>query len=128
MIRLFFLFAIVLITSSCKQETLPILGETSVDAATGEIVYYKAPDFQLTNQLNTVSSATDFQDKIQVIDFFFTSCPTICPQMTTHLKLVEDAFAKAENVQIISYSIDPVNDTPEKLSAYAENYEIDTNK
>lgn len=126
--RLSSLLAIAILISSCKRATLPILGETSVDKATGEIVYYKAPDFQLTNQFNTISAECDFRDKIQVIDFFFTNCPTICPQMTKHLKLVEEAFAKEEKVQIISYSIDSINDTPERLNAYSENYHIDSHK
>ncbi|WP_299670290.1 SCO family protein [uncultured Polaribacter sp.] len=126
--KLVILFALAVFLCSCKREKLPILGETSVNAITGDIVYYKAPDFELTNQLNSISTAIDFQHKIKVVDFFFTSCPTICPQMTKHLKLVEEAYKDEDRVAIISYSIDPKNDTPKRLQAYAENHNIDTNK
>ena len=63
-----------------------------------------------------------------MVDFFFTSCPTICPQMTNHLKLVEQAFLQEDRVGIISISIDPKNDTPERLLEYSKNYDINTDR
>ena len=80
----------------------------------------------MTNQNNSGVDSRTFEGKIQVIDFFFTSCPTICPKMTSHLKLVEAAFEHEARVQILSFSIDPKNDTPERLVAYADQYDIDT--
>lgn len=122
-------FILILMLFSCSQkETLPIFGETSIDKETGELVYYKAPEFQLTNQFNELNKSEDFIGKIQVIDFFFTSCPTICPQMTKHLKLVEDEFQAEERLAIISYSIDSKNDTPKRLRAYSEAYQINNKK
>jgi protein SCO1/2 len=118
-----------LMVVSCGQRVeLPILGETSVDPYTGDLVHYKAPDFQMKNQLNSVSHRDAYNGKVHVVDFFFTSCPTICPQMTNHLKRVEEAYAKEDRVSILSYSIDPVTDTPERLKAYAEEYDIDDSK
>ncbi|WP_046755991.1 SCO family protein [Kordia jejudonensis] len=119
---------IILSAISCKNERLPILGQTTTDNETGEVLHYKAPSFNLTNQLSSSVTEADFKDKIHVVDFFFTSCPTICPQMTNHLKLVEKVFMKEDRVAIISYSIDPKNDTPEQLKRYAKNYDIDNNK
>ena len=114
---------------SCEEEAkLPILGESSVDPGTGMLVHYKAPKFQMKNQLNFVSERASYDGKVQVVDFFFTSCPTICPQMTTHLKLVEEAYAEDDEVAIISYSIDPEKDTPQRLKAYAQEYDIDDSK
>ncbi len=120
------LLGILLVTLACgsKNEQLPILGETHLNAE-GEVVHYTTPSFQLTNQLNESVDSNVFTDKITVVDFFFTSCPTICPQMTTHLKLVEEAFNQDDNVAIVSVSIDSNYDTPDILKNYAEKYEID---
>ncbi len=119
-------FAILMLfTMSCNNRQLPILGEMAINA-NGETEYYTTPDFEMVNQNNTGIHSASFEGKIQVVDFFFTSCPTICPKMTSHLKLVEDAFKHEERVQILSFSIDPKNDTPQRLEAYANQYEIDT--
>ncbi|WP_456311661.1 SCO family protein [Pseudomonas shirazensis] len=115
-------------TGCTKTDKLPILGELSTDPLTGKSSYYQTPEFQLKNQFNQEVTHLDFENKIQVVDFFFTSCPTICPKMTTHLKLVEKAFEKADEVAIVSYSIDFKNDSPAKLKQYSENYKIDNNK
>lgn len=117
-----------IITSCSEKEGLPILGETKVEVGTGNLIYYKTPEFNLTNQFNEKVSSQDFKGKIHVVDFFFTSCPTICPQMTNHLKSVEQAFLKENNIEIISISIDPKNDTPEQLLEYSKSYDIDTDR
>lgn len=122
------LILIALLHACNHTERLPILGETTIDKETGELVYYKAPEFQLTNQMNKVANNDAFKGKIQVVDFFFTNCPTICPQMTRHMKLVEDKFQNEDRVAIISYSIDSENDTPERLRAYSKAYDINNQK
>ncbi|MEL7001394.1 MAG: SCO family protein [Bacteroidota bacterium] len=116
MTRIYWLFAL-LITPffGCENradDALPILGETTVDERTGNIVHYKAPSFSFTNQLEQTISDEDLDGKVYVVDFFFTSCPTICPKMTNHLKRVQDHFEGEEGLGIISYSIDPEYDTP----------------
>lgn len=123
-----FLLLFVLLSSCKKKEVLPILGEKSIDANTGQYDYYKTPDFRLTNQFNEEINSKSFKGKIQVVDFFFTSCPTICPQMTNHLKAVEKVFLKEDNVEIISISIDSKNDTPDRLLEYSKNYDINTDR
>ncbi|WP_405204941.1 SCO family protein [Aquimarina sp. LLG6339-5] len=127
--RLGFILGLIVLLFSCNQkESLPILGETSIDKETDEFVYYKAPEFQLKNQMNQVANSDTFKGKIQVVDFFFTSCPTICPQMTRHMKLVENKFQDENRVAIISYTIDSKTDTPERLKEYAETYDINNDK
>ena len=122
------LLCLLFLCACADTDVLPILGETSTDEKTGEISYYKAPEFELKNQQNQQVSDQNFKDKIQIVDFFFTSCPTICPKMTSHLKLVETAFKNDDRVAIISYSIDPKNDTPARLQQYAKQYDIDAKK
>ena len=109
-------------------DTLPILGETSVDERSGEITYYQAPEFSFTNQSNKTVTNHDLEGKLYVVDFFFSSCPSICPLMTNHLTLVQERFRDEDRIGIISYSIDPIYDTPEILTAYAERYNIDESK
>lgn len=129
--RLLGLSALMIICLSCQysgENELPILGETSIDEETGEIIYYQAPAFLFTNQQNRTVSEKDINGKIYVVDFFFSSCPSICPKMTTHLKLVQDHYGNEKRVGIISYSIDPEHDTPERLATYAKNYDINASQ
>lgn len=124
-VNVIFGFLLLLFIWSCQQEAkLPILGEKVIDEATGELKDYQTPLFSLTNQSDQIISSQDLSGKIQVVDFFFTSCPSICPAMTKHLKLVQEAFEGEERVHIISYSIDPQKDTPQKLNRYAQTYQI----
>ena len=114
---------------ACREEKkLPVLGEKSIDTGTGQYSDYKTPDFNLTNQFNEKVSSKDFKGKIQIVDFFFTSCPSICPRMTNHLKSVEEAFLEEDMVEIISISIDPKHDTPERLLAYSKRHDIKTDR
>ncbi len=108
------------VLGSCKEnfggtaEAPPILGETSVASLEQAL---------LTSQTGvTYTASTD--DKIQVVDFFFTSCPTICPKMTSHLTVVQEHFEGNGKVEILSYSIDGRTDTPEVLENYAIAYGI----
>lgn len=84
----------------------------------------KAPDFILTNQDNLPISNEDFAGKVHVIEFFFTSCPTICPRMNVNMKKLEKAFGNREDFGIASITIDPETDTPTQLKTYAESYEV----
>lgn len=62
------------------------------------------------------------QGKITIVNFFFTSCPSICPVMSKEMERVNDHFREEPLVQILSISIDPTYDTPEILKAYAEKH------
>lgn len=78
------------------------------------------PDFILMDQNRQIRGKNEMSDKITIVDFFFTSCPSICPVMSTELERVDDAFRNDAEVQIYSISIDPEYDTPEVLSEYAK--------
>lgn len=125
------LFAALVMVNACRSQqepTLPILGETSIDAESGKLVHYTAPAFSFTDQQERFISEATVAGKIHVVDFFFTSCPTICPKMTSHLVQVQDHFEDEPKVGILSYSIDPQHDTPERLAAYAERYQINAER
>lgn len=84
----------------------------------------KVPDFEFINQNGDSISNKDLRGKVYVVDFFFTTCPTICPKMTSNLKDVEKNFRANPNFAIASFSINPENDSPEILKEYAHEYGI----
>ena len=81
-------------------------------------ITHEIPDFSFTNQFGNVISNTDVQNKIYVANFFFTSCPSICIDLTNNLKIVENAFDN--EIIILSHSVDPEIDTVERLVKYQE--------
>lgn len=78
------------------------------------------PTMHATDQLGQSVSRQSWQGKITVIDFFFTTCPTICPVMGGEMARVHDAFMGHNGVQIISVSIDPEHDSIPVLKQYAD--------
>src|SRR5690554_1408181 len=80
----------------------------------------KAPQFSFTNQ-NHETITNDFYDgKVYLVEFFFTSCPTICPIMNENMVKLQNAFKFENNFGIASFTIDPTNDTPEELKSHAK--------
>ena len=139
MLRLFpIVFIAILLTSSCEskveQKVLPILGERDVDykmidgEEVADTIYHLVPDFEYLNQDSVLISSKDLKDKLWIVDFFFTSCPTICPPMTSNMKyLTEETADLAEHVQFLSFSIDPKRDTPSNLRNYIQARELTAN-
>ncbi|NRD24265.1 SCO family protein [Winogradskyella litoriviva] len=84
----------------------------------------KVPAFKFTNQYGETISNNDYLGKVYVVEFFFTTCPTICPIMNRNLVEVQNEFKDFENFGVASFSITPEIDTPEVLRAYAEKYGI----
>ena len=68
------------------------------------------------------------EGKITIVDFFFTSCPSICPVMSKEMERVNDMFREEPQVQIMSISIDPEYDTPEILQEYAQKHNASSDK
>lgn len=90
------------------------------DAAILDTFHQIAP-FKLVNQNgNTVTEKT-FDGKIYVSDFFFTSCPGICPKMTANMGVLQDEFVKDDEVLLLSHSVTPERDSVSVLKTYAEN-------
>lgn len=80
----------------------------------------KVPDFEFTNQNNKIISNEDYLGKVYVVEFFFATCPTICPIMNENLLEVQDEFYGNINFGIASFTINPEHDTPEVLKDHAE--------
>ncbi|PUZ26830.1 protein SCO1/2 [Chitinophaga costaii] len=90
-----------------------------------DTIFHVVKDFTLTNQLGHPTRLSDFPGKVILADFFFTSCPGICPTLTTHLKRIQEAYVKNDTLlQILSFSIDPERDSVPRLLQYAAKYQI----
>ncbi|WP_242130739.1 SCO family protein [Aestuariivivens marinum] len=84
----------------------------------------QVPNFSFTNQNGKIITNKDYLGKVYVIEFFFTTCPTICPRMNANLVQIQNAFKEFENFGVASFTINPKHDTPDVLKAYAERYGI----
>ena len=93
----------------------------------GEIpVISEVSPFQLTDQEQRPFTADDLEGKVTVIDFFFTQCTGLCPRLSKEMTLLQKRFARLEDFQLVSVSVDPENDTAEKIAQFIELHGIDT--
>jgi protein SCO1/2 len=80
----------------------------------------KAPSFKLTNQNNVTITNDFYKGKVYVLEFFFATCPSICPKMNANMITLQNAFFGNPNFGIVSITIDPSHDTPEVLKEHAK--------
>ncbi len=117
-------FLVALLVFSCSQEKkLPFLGPKQVNAK-GDTVYHQIPAFRFLNQDSVFVSEKDVEGKVYVADFFFTTCPTICPKMKTQMLRIYERYKDRDEVRILSHSIDPDFDTPNVLKDYATRLQV----
>jgi protein SCO1/2 len=130
------IFGFILFVVSCKEsatkekssrvDALPYYSEASftpnwLNKESDKLdTFHKIPSFSLTNQLGETVTAKTFEGKIYVADFFFTTCPGICPKMTANMKVLQDAFLKDEDILLLSHSVTPETDSVPILKHYAE--------
>jgi len=87
--------------------------------------WHKVRSFKLTNQFGKEVSLEDLPGKIIIADFFFTSCPSICPTLTRNMKRLQDAFVKTDSlVRFVSFTVDPERDSAQRLKAYGDKFRI----
>lgn len=128
--NLFILLIFIAGLSGCNNTTiqevrLPVLGARqvvprSVNTKETDTLYAQIPPFQFIDQDRQRVTQQTFAGKIYVADFFFTSCPSICPKMKTQLLRVYEQFKENKQVMILSHTIDPQHDSVEVLSQYAQ--------
>ena len=110
-----------------KEEGLKIYGRTEITDE-GDTIYHKIADYKFVDQDSNFVTPETFKDKIYIADFFFTSCPTICPKMKTQLLRVYDKYQNNPEVGILSHSIDPTHDTVAVLHEFAERLGVSSDK
>jgi protein SCO1/2 len=84
----------------------------------------KVPPFALLDQDSMLVTDKDYLGKVYIAEFFFTTCPTICPVMNKNLVQLQEEFREFEDFGVASFTINPQYDTPRVLKAYAETYGI----
>jgi len=125
--KLAFVLLAILILQSCKEErSLPIIGRTQV--VDGVTVQHQIPEFSFTNQDSTVITNKDLDDYIYIADFFFISCPSICPKVKKQMLRIYDKLKEENQVKLVSHTIDPKRDTEQALRLYAQNLNVNTDK
>jgi len=108
---------------STSNEPLPILGEK--EEVNGEMKYHTIPSFQFVDQSGDTINENTFASKAYIVDYFFTSCPTICPKVKEQEILIHETFKNSDDLSILSVSIDPKYDDVERLKWYADRLEIE---
>jgi protein SCO1/2 len=118
-----FIFVFLVVWGCQQEKKLPFLGPKEIGKQ-GDTLYHKIPDFKFLNQDSLWISEKDMAGKIYVADFFFTTCPTICPKMKTQLLRIYDKFEEDDRVRILSHTIDPEYDGVCVLKEYANKLNI----
>lgn len=89
---------------------------------------HKIADFAFTNQNGKVITQKDYENTVYVADFFFTTCPTICPKMTDNMVWLQNQLKNNPEVKLLSFSVTPDIDTPEVLKKYAIEKGVDDSR
>jgi protein SCO1/2 len=92
--------------AGCRARDLPVLGTV--------------PAFALTERSGQPLRSADLAGHVWIADFVFTRCPDVCPALTARMARLQPAASGADAVRLVSFSVDPLHDTPEVLHAYAE--------
>ena len=120
--------------NGASGRTLPILGER--EAVKREVngqtvvdtIYHQIPDFAFVDQDSQQVTQETVAGKVYVTDFFFTSCPSICPKMKSQMLRVYEEYKDNPNVVLLSHSIDPEHDTVAVLKDYADRLGVESSK
>jgi protein SCO1 len=111
-----------------------VITETKDGRTTTDTVWHKTANISLVNQLGDTVSLYDIENRVIVADFFFTRCPSICPQLTRNMARLQQSFSHYNEgrrvidssiVHFLSVSIDPERDSVSALKKYADKYGVD---
>ena len=126
----FLVFSIIVIslfyTALKPKKSLPIFNPSDVNPELVDTTvqyiskYHTISDFSFTNQNGEIITQKDYEGKVYVADFFFTTCKSICPKMTTNLVEVQKAFVDNPKVKLLSFSVMPDIDSVSVLKEYAQ--------
>lgn len=125
--------SIAIMLLGCQQEraTLPILGQHEYNTRTEgstevtDTVFYTVPDFNYESHRSQMVTKANIEGKVTIVDFFFTTCPTICPVMSRNMKKISEEFLGNSNVAMLSFSIDALHDSVPVLRNYASKLNVE---
>lgn len=140
--RIFAIIALLSLVTACNNskegksdKSLPYLGPIEVvkDTTNGQstivdTVWHTIPAFSFVDQDSNMVTNSTFAGKIYVADFFFTTCPSICPKMKEQMLRIYNRYIDNDTVALLSHSIDPKHDTVGTLKAYADKLGISSSK
>nr|WP_299383324.1 SCO family protein [Allomuricauda sp.] len=131
-ILVFGIFAVREITQKLKEGTVVETDRMNIGRAKTPLGFVvsngqkrKVPAFSFVNQDSITITNSDYLGKVYVVEFFFTTCPTICPIMTQNLVELQNTFKDRPEFGVASFTINPRYDTPSVLKAYAAKYGIE---
>ena len=104
----------VIIAIDEKLSPLPIYGTED----------HKIEPFRLENQRSQIFDSQEHLNSVWVVNYFFTSCPSVCPKMMKNVQEVHDIVRSESDVLLLSMTVDPIRDTSEKLMTYLDNYNV----
>ncbi len=106
-----------LISCQGNNADLPFIGDR--EELDGTVTKHKIRPYQLTNHLGDQVTHATYDGRIQVVDFFFTSCPSICPKVAAQMKRIQEHVKGSDEVILLSHTIDPKRDSVSILNSYA---------
>lgn len=130
--KLYVLTAAILLTAACGQKKLPILGNRALNIKmldgheAVDTVYQTVPDFSFIDQDGKTITQDIVKNKIYVADFFFVTCPTICPRMKKNLLTVYNKYKTNNELLLLSHTIDPEHDSVAVLHDFAKRLGADS--
>jgi protein SCO1/2 len=117
-----------------KEQRLPVFQPSDVNPELVDVDMqrtakaHRIADFELTDQTGKTVTNADFENRIYVADFFFTTCPSICPKMTANLSELSEFYKDDGDIMFLSHSVTPQIDSVPVLAAYAEKYGVNPDK
>ncbi|HIP37769.1 MAG TPA: SCO family protein [Crocinitomix sp.] len=115
---------------SVKDNRLPFIGEMEFDYDENnqitDTIYHTIPNFEFLAHDSSLITSETVKGKIYVADFFFTSCPSICPKMTNHMQDLHNRTKDIEGLMFLSHTVDPERDSLPVLNEYIKTMQIET--
>ena len=118
--------AVVFFSCAHESDRLPYMGNIEISGK--DTLYHTVPDITLIDQDSQQLHISNLDNKIILADFFFTSCPSICPKVKKEMLRLYDRYKDDDRVIIISHTIDQRNDSVSVLNRYAYNLGVDTKR
>lgn len=125
-----FVYAFFVYDNNKPIRYLPVYGQKSYESKNGktDTTYHTIQDFSFVNQDGQTVTQKTFENSVYVTDFFFTTCHTICPVMSTQMERVAEKFKGNPEVKFLSHTVDPDIDTVEQLKRYAVQHNADASQ